>query len=62
MLIYIYINIYIYIYLQRECHSVLAKLHLFMSLYVTSSYSTWIFCRGVQALQLIFLAAFGVVD
>ena len=31
-------------------------------LYVTSNYSTWIFCRGFQALQLIVLAAFGVVD
>ena len=143
----VYIYIYIYIYIQRECHSILAKLHpitfyrivflgsarflgwmplfvffglpivscsllfnislilgclwplLFVlkntlilgiwcstiphlprcflsldllweyrihygangSLYVTSSYSTWIYCRGFQALQLIVLAAFGVM-
>ena len=30
-------------------------------LYVTSSYSTWIFCMGFQALQLIVLVTFGVV-
>ena len=30
--------------------------------YVTSTYSTWIFCREFQALQVIVLAAFGIVD
>ena len=31
-------------------------------LYVTSSYSTWTFCRGVSGFALIILAAFGVMD